>query len=128
MKRLALTLLAAAGLTAVSARADHISVRGSVNIGGPAYVAPAPVYYPPAAPVYVAPAGYWRTIETNVWVPAHWEMTQDGWGRQFNRWIPGHTECRTQRVWVDAYAAHEWREYHGYGWDRDHDRDRYYRH
>jgi hypothetical protein len=45
---------AAAG--AAATRGGHGYVSGSVSVGGPAYYAPAPVYYTPPAPVVYAPA------------------------------------------------------------------------
>ena len=131
MKRISITLLAAAGFLAVqSARADHVSINGSINLGGPAYVAPAPVYGPAPgyapAPVYVAPNGYWSDTYVNVLVPGHWIVRRDYLGREINTFEPAHYERRPQRVWV-AYRndrerweherwEHERREHRD--WDR----------
>lgn len=114
MKRIALALLAAAGLAASAARADHVRISGTINFGAPVYGAPN--YYPAPAPVYCpppAPAGYWRNETVEVWIPGHWITRRDYYGRLINAWEPGHKECRTQRVWVDGYA---YREPHHRGW------------
>jgi hypothetical protein len=124
MKHIALSLLAVAGLAAgATARADHVTVRGSIAIGNPVY-APAPVYVTPA-PVYVAPRGYWRETAMNVWVPSQWAIRYDRFGRPTNYWQPGHYEVRNQRVWVEADSRyhhdgrweHERGEHEGY-WNR----------
>ncbi|WP_415907677.1 hypothetical protein [Oleiharenicola sp. Vm1] len=46
------------------------------------------------------PAGYWRQIHTRVWVPGFWTMERDHWGRPYRRYVEGHYEIRTERVWV----------------------------
>lgn len=120
MKRIALALLAAAGLAATTARADRVTVNGSINIGS-SYGAPG--YYRPAPPAYYAPArGYWKDVFVDVWIPGCWVVRQDRWGRRYSVWEPGHHERRVQRVWVEGYGHH----------DRRHDRhdryDRYDRH
>lgn len=125
MKTIALSLLAVLGLAATSARADHVTVQGSINLGVPQ---PAPVYY--GAPNYYSPAGYWRDVAVNVWIPAHWVSRSDSYGRAINYYEPAHYEVRTQRVWVSAYAdrdrrdwrEHEWREHEWREHER-HDRD-----
>ncbi len=106
MKRIALALFAAAGLAATAARADHLTVNGSVQFGpnqGPGYYRPAP----PAPPTYYAPRGYWTEVAVNVWVPGRWVVGHDRWGRRVNVWEPAHTERRMQRVWVDARGRHD---------------------
>jgi hypothetical protein len=110
MKRIALAFIAAAAFAAGSARADHVSVRGSISFGSPGYYAPAPVYVAPSAPVYCAPAprGYWQNTEVKVWVPARWVTTYDRWGRPYNQIEPAHLESHIQRVWVDADANRGW--------------------
>jgi hypothetical protein len=124
MKRITLSLLAIAGLGAGTvARADHVNVRGSISLGGPAYGTPAPVYVAPG-PVYVAPRGYWREAPVNVWIPAHWAVRYDQFGQPMNFWEPGRYEVRTQRVWVENnYGHHDDRWDHNRWDDRDHDRD-----
>jgi hypothetical protein len=127
MKRIALSLLAVAGLAAgTAARADHVDIRGSINFGAPVYTAPryavpAPVYVP-AAPVYVAPRGYWQETAVNVWVPSHWVARHDRFGRSINYWEPGHYEVQNQRVWVDVdarrYGHDRWEREHGRDWNR----------
>jgi hypothetical protein len=105
MKPVLLACLAALGLAATTARADHVDIRGHINFGEPGYM----------APCYVTPdRGYWRDVVVNVWVPPHWEIRHNRWGRPIRLWEPGHYEARPQRVWVDAYQ-------------RAHDRDRWQR-
>jgi hypothetical protein len=120
MKRIALSLLAVAGLAAgTAARADHVDIRGSINFGAPLYVAPR---Y--AAPVYVSPQGYWQDTAVNVWVPSHWVSRQDRFGRAINYWEPGHYEVQTQRVWVDVDARRYDRDrWEHERWEREHRRD-----
>ena len=107
MKRIALLALSAAGLClGAQARADHLEIQGSFGYG---------------APAYVAPAGYWRDVTENVWIPPHWEMRTDFWGRSYNVWAPGHYEVRTRRVWVSAYRGDSWRWNQQHEW-REHER------
>lgn len=94
MKRIALALFAATGLAITAARADHLDVRGSINFDAPGYYTPG----------YAAPSGYWQDVSYNEWIPGHWEVRRNDWGRGYNVWEPGHYEIRTRRVWVDAYA------------------------
>ncbi|SAK45864.1 hypothetical protein AWB76_00786 [Caballeronia temeraria] len=60
MKRIVTHMLVATGLAigAVGAAQAHSDLHIGVNLGAPAYVAPAPVYVRPAVPVYRAP--YYR--------------------------------------------------------------------
>ena len=57
MKRIVTHMLVATGLAigAVGAAQAHSDLHIGVSLGAPAYVAPAPVYVRPAAPVYGAP-------------------------------------------------------------------------
>lgn len=116
MKRIALALLAAAGLTATAARADRVDIRGSINLGGPAYAPTytAPGYYVPAYPA----RGYWREVTVPVLIPGRWITRHDAWGRHIRIWEPAHNEYRRERVWVEAGREH----YRGY--ERGHDYDR----
>jgi hypothetical protein len=125
MKRLAIALLAAAGLAASSARADHdsrVTVRGSIHVGAPIYSAPSPVCETPA-PVYYAPAphhhaparGYWKEVVVKTWIPERWSVRHDRWGRPIRVCEPGHYAYRTDRIWVDG--RHD-RRGHSYGYGR----------
>lgn len=60
MKRIVTHMLVATGLAigTVGAAQAHSDLHIGVSLGAPAYVAPAPVYVRPAAPVYGAP--YYR--------------------------------------------------------------------
>ncbi|PTX94234.1 hypothetical protein [Opitutus sp. ER46] len=114
MKRLSLALLALAGLaTASVARADRLSVNGSIHFGSPTY-APAPVYGGP----HYGPRGYWRDVNVRVWVPARWVTTRNQWGHLVQVMEPAHMEYRTRRVWV----ADEHPRYHHDRYDRHDDR------
>lgn len=123
MKRITLSLFVVAALAAGSvAKADHVTIRGSIGVGVPIYT-PAPVYTPaPAyapAPVYVAPRGYWREAPVSVWVPACRIVRYDRYGREFTQWEPGHYETRMQRIWVTAERdRHDHDRWEHNGWNR----------
>ncbi len=66
------------------------------------------------------PSGYWKHVETRVWVPGYW-VTERHRGRIHRHFVNGHYEIRTDRVWV-SYDRRDHRDYNrGYG------RDRHYR-
>lgn len=48
------------------------------------------------------PRGYWRDVCTRVWTPGYWTMERDYCGRPYRRYVEGHYEIRTDRVWVAA--------------------------
>ncbi|MBI2512798.1 MAG: hypothetical protein HYV96_12540 [Opitutae bacterium] len=48
------------------------------------------------------PRGYWRDVHTRIWIPGGWIVERDHWGRHCRRYIEGHYEIRTERVWVAA--------------------------
>ncbi len=50
--------------------------------------------------------GYWKTVEVRVWVPAVWIVERSHHGRSYRRYVEGHYECRTDRVWV-AYNGYD---------------------
>ncbi len=87
----------------------------------PAYVSTS---YCPPAPVVVAPApvvmadGYWNTTYVNVWVPGAWIIERDYYGRDCRRYVTGHYERRSNRVWV----AHNNYNRYDYRHDRRDDR------
>jgi hypothetical protein len=59
-------------------------------------------YYPTAPAIIVndrCDDGYWRVVEVRVWVPGYW-VTDCYRGRSLNRYVDGHYECRSNRVWV----------------------------
>ena len=68
-------------------------------------------------------AGYWKVVSVRVWVPGCWvlERSRYGHGRTERRYIGGHYEYRTDRVWVayDRYDRHDRRD-HGDRHDRRH--------
>lgn len=117
MKHLALALLVSAtALGAASARADtRVSI--GVNLGTPHYRTPAPVvvYAPPA------PRGYWKEIVVKTWIPERLVVSHGRRGRPVRHVEPGYFTYRTDRVWV---AANNHRDYRGYGYGRDDNRDR----
>lgn len=111
MKRLALLLLAlAAGLAVNSARAGDLAIRATVNVGAPGYATPVQYNGYGYGYGYTAPGGYWRTVSTRVWVPGHWDVSYDGYGRQFSHWDPGHYEMQNRQVWV-SYPRYDWRDH-----------------
>ena len=64
--------------------------------------------------------GYWKHVETRVWVPGYW-VTERHRGRAHRHYVDGHYEIRTDRVWV-AYDRHH-RHDRRYAYDRrDHRR------
>lgn len=65
-----------------------------------------------------APAGYWRNVTVRVWVDARWLF--DGYdycGRPVRRYVGGHYEFRTDRVWVslDRHDRRDREVGYGYG-------------
>lgn len=62
-----------------------------------------------------APRGYWRNVTTRVWVPGFWTMERDHWGRPYRRYVEGHYELRTERVWV---ATNDYGHHHDRGYRR----------
>jgi len=77
--------------------------------------------------------GYWKSVEVRVWVPGGWVIERGHHGRSYRRYVEGHYECRTNRVWV-AYDRHDrYDRYNRYDrYDhreigRGYDRDRDYR-
>lgn len=106
MKRLALALLATAGLATTGARAGHDSrvvVHADISIGAPAYRAPSHYVH---APRHYAPSrGYWKEVVVKTWVPERWVVRHDRWGRPFRHCEPGYFVYHTNRVWVDDDCA-----------------------
>lgn len=77
--------------------------------------------------------GYWKMVEVRTWVPSSWVYERSYHGRSYRRYVEGHYECRTDRVWVaydrhDRYDRNDRREIgSGYGRDRDERNNRDYR-
>jgi hypothetical protein len=69
--------------------------------------------------------GYWKTVEVRTWVPGFWLVERGHHGRTYRRFVEGHYEFRTDRVWV-AYNRYDRRDDRYYGND-DYRRDRDYR-
>ena len=65
-----------------------------------------------------APAGYWRDVSVQVWVPACWVMERNYRGYDNRRYVSGHYENRNNRVWV----SNDRRDYHGREVSRDYGR------
>jgi hypothetical protein len=55
--------------------------------------------------------GYWKTVSIKVWVPGGWIVDRGHHGRSYRRFVNGHYEYRTNRVWVgfDRYDRHDGR-------------------
>jgi hypothetical protein len=65
-----------------------------------------------------APAGYWRDVSVQVWVPACWVVEHNYRGYDNRRYVCGHYENRYNRVWVST----DRRDYRGREVSRDYDR------
>lgn len=63
---------------------------------------------------YGRPEGYWKFVTVRVWVPGYWVAERTRHGRSFRRYVEGHNEFRTDRVWVSL----ERREHVVYGYGR----------
>ena len=66
-------------------------------------------------------SGCWKEVSVQVWVPACWIVERSYYGRDCRRYVGGHYEYRTNRVWVafDRNDRHENREISRcYGHDR----------
>ena len=59
--------------------------------------------------------GCWETVTFKVWVPATWVEECGRHGRVYQRYIGGHFEFRTDRVWV----SNDRRERRGFDLDDD---------
>ena len=66
---------------------------------------------------YRGNAGYWKEVSVRVWVPGCWVIERVRHGRDYRRYIGGHYEYRTDRIWVsyDRYDRHDRHD----GYDRD---------
>ncbi len=69
-------------------------------------------------------SGFWKDVSVQVWVPGVWIVERSRHGRCYDRFVSGHYESRTNRVWVshdrhDRDGHHEDREVsRGYGHNR----------
>ncbi len=66
-------------------------------------------------------SGFWKEVSVQVWIPGCWIVERRHHGRDYRRYVGGHYECRTNRVWVayDRHDRHDNREIgRGYGHDR----------
>ncbi len=131
MKTSVILAIAIAGLSAVpaSAHAGRNSEKVWIGVGSflggvlvgshiERHSSPPPVVYCPPAPRYQpapvviveqprhcpppAPSGYWKTIQTRVYVPERWIITTDRCGRQTRVCQPAYYTYETRRVWVDT--------------------------
>jgi hypothetical protein len=70
--------------------------------------------------------GYWRDVSVRIWVPGAWVFERDHHGRHCRRYIAGHYELRTDRVWMayNDYDRHDRRDYgrRDRDWGRRHHR------
>jgi len=46
--------------------------------------------------------GYWKVVSVRTWVPGHWVVRRDEYGRRIRYFERGHYEHRRERVWVAA--------------------------
>jgi len=61
--------------------------------------------------------GYWKDVSVRVWVPGCWVIERSRHGHSHRRYIDGHYEFRTNRVWVsyDRHDRHDREVVYGYG-------------
>jgi len=52
--------------------------------------------------------GYWNNVSVNVWVPGCWVIERRSHGSDYRRYVGGHYEVRSNRVWV-ASNRHDYR-------------------
>ncbi len=119
----ALAGLASVPQTASAGRNDKVWIAAGSFVGGViigshlqhrdppptvVYCPPPPPPCPPPQIIYSAPppppppSGYWKTIQTRVYVPARWVATTDTWGRQTSYWQQAYYTYDTRRVWVET--------------------------
>lgn len=81
--------------------------------------------YAPTAPMVVvndrgddySDPGFWKEVTVKIWVPGCWIVERNHHGRDYRRYVGGHYEYRTNRVWVayDRRDRHEREVGYGYG-------------
>ena len=54
--------------------------------------------------------GYWKIVETRIWVPGCWVIERGYHGRTYRRYVEGHYEYRRERVWVSYDRHHRHRD------------------
>jgi hypothetical protein len=61
--------------------------------------------------------GYWKEVSVRVWVPGCWVIERSRHGHSYRRYLDGHYEFRTNRVWVsfDRHDHHDREIGYGYG-------------
>ncbi|MBI2518334.1 MAG: hypothetical protein HYV95_15750 [Opitutae bacterium] len=65
------------------------------------------------------PEGYWKNVTVRVWVSGCWIEERGRHGNCYRRYVEGHYEFRTDRVWV-SFNRHNHLDYDQYG---DYDRE-----
>ena len=60
------------------------------------------------------PSGFWKEVSVQVWVPGCWIVERSHHGRSYRRYVDGHYECRTNRVWV-SYNRNDRNDRHDRG-------------
>ncbi len=60
--------------------------------------------------------GYWKDVSVRVWVPGCWVIERGHHGRSYRRYIDGHYEFRTNRVWVSFDHHNRYDREVGYGY------------
>ncbi len=78
-------LVFAAVLSAAAPAAAHVRVFVGGVVGAPWPHPYAPYYYYPPSPYPPLPES-----PPPGWVPGHWELRYDAWGRPYRAWIPPH--------------------------------------
>jgi hypothetical protein len=103
------------------------SFLGGVLIGSQIerHSGPPPVVYCPTPPCKPAPSGYWKTVQTRIYVPARWIITTDRCGRQTRVCQPAYYTYESHRVWVDTTPVYrvEHHDHQDRDWGQDSRRD-----
>ena len=61
-------------------------------------------------------SGYWEDITVQAWVPGCWVFERGYHGRSYRRYVGGHYEYRTDRVWVSSERHGGQHRETGYGY------------
>jgi hypothetical protein len=114
-----ITALALAAVTALSfapkpAKAGDTEwavvggVIGGIMIGAAINDSHHTTVYPPHHTTVVVHdrAGYWKDVSVKVWVPGCWIVERSRHGREVRRYVNGHYEFRSNRVWVAYDRGH----------------------
>jgi hypothetical protein len=88
------------GLALIGGFIGGMVVASALNDSHHVYADPAPAVVVADRGDYGRPDGYWKFVTVRVWVPGYWVVERTRHGRSFRRYVEGHNEFRTDRVWV----------------------------